>query len=195
MSATTVDSSDSIVVWDPLVRIFHWSLVAFFAFSYITGEESTTLHVISGYTILGLIAFRLVWGIIGTHYARFSQFIYRPSVILDYLKSLRTANPKHYLGHNPAGAAMIFILLSGVTLLAMTGLLMIGLEGEGPFAGASIAWLSSDVLKEIHEVIANGLLFAIAAHVVGVVFSSLKHKENLVRSMITGRKTDHGNQG
>ena len=104
--------SETIKVWDPFVRIFHWSLVLFFTAAYISGEsDAETIHVWAGYIITGLIAARLIWGLIGTTHARFSDFFYRPAEIIAYLKSLMSRHPKHYLGHNPAGAVMAISLM------------------------------------------------------------------------------------
>ena len=102
--------SGTIQVWDIAVRIFHWSLVLAYAIAWLT-EDFEEPHEIAGYVVLGLISFRVVWGFIGTKHARFSDFIYAPASIVQYLKSLLTTHPKHYLGHNPAGGAMIILLL------------------------------------------------------------------------------------
>jgi len=196
--------SQEIKVWDPLVRIFHWSLVLFFAAAYISGEiETETLHAYAGYIIGGLIGFRLIWGFIGGRYARFSNFIYRPSEIIAYLKSLLTRHPKHYIGHNPAGGAMVIIMLIMLSLVTWSGLLAYADEGKGPLAGVSPVTISQayadddhghggregdEFWEEIHEGAANFMLLLIFAHLAGVAVSSLLHGENLPRAMITGRK-------
>lgn len=125
-------------VWDPLVRIFHWSLVLAFAAAYLTGEEWhdwEEVHEFGGYAALGLILFRIVWGFIGSQHARFSDFLYGPKAVVAYLKSLLTTHPKHYLGHNPAGGWMIILLMLGVLATGISGLKLLAIEeGEGPFA-------------------------------------------------------------
>lgn len=93
-------------VWDILLRIFHWLLVASFTVAYLSSETETPWHIYSGYTVLGLIIFRVIWGMIGSRYARFSDFVHPPTTVYRYLKSLREGNPRYYPGHNPAGSWM-----------------------------------------------------------------------------------------
>lgn len=209
--------SNMIKVWDPLVRLFHWSLVLFFIVAYITGEEESWIHIQAGYVVLGLISFRVIWGLIGPKYARFTQFVYRPSEVLAYFKSLFTRSPKHYLGHNPLGGWMVIALLSMLFVVTFSGLKLYAVEeGKGPLAHnvelISSAYADRDedhddkheyrnknhdgegeefweeFWEEIHEASAEFLLFLIFLHIVGVLISSLLHGENLVRSMITGEK-------
>jgi cytochrome b len=164
-------------VWDPFVRIFHWSLVALFAIAFLTGDEIEWLHLWSGYAIAGLVALRTVWGFIGTHYARFADFVKGPRAVATFLKqSARLEAPRH-LGHNPAGGMMIVALIAALVGLSVTGFLM-----------TTDAYWGSKAMEEIHEAIANGTLVLIALHVLGVVVASVEHGENLVTSMITGRK-------
>ena len=127
--------SDSTVrVWDPFIRIFHWSLVAGFAIAYFSGEEEGVLHAYSGYAVGILISLRLLWGFVGSKYARFSQFLYSPGEVIQYLKGLRSRKPDHYLGHNPAGSWMIFALLISLVMTTVSGLQVYGIEGHGPLA-------------------------------------------------------------
>jgi len=175
-------------VWDPLVRIFHWSLVGFFAIAWATAEEIQFLHEWSGYAIVALVGFRLVWGLIGTRYARFSDFIYRPSRVKAYLKDLFRGRARHYVGHNPAGGLMVIVLLIGLAMLTFSGMALVAIDGEGPLAATWVAGLSEHLVKEVHEFFANLLLLLVGVHVAGVLVSSLLHRENLVRAMITGRK-------
>lgn len=126
---------EKIYVWDPLLRIFHWALVASFTFSYFSGEEETIWHIYSGYTILGLLAFRLVWGFIGGKYARFSSFSFSPAAVFSYLGSLFSKKEAgHYLGHNPAGSWMVIFLLLSLIMAVFSGLKTYGAEGHGPLA-------------------------------------------------------------
>jgi len=164
-------------VWDPLVRIFHWSLVGGFAFAYATADEWDKAHETTGYVIAGLIGFRVLWGLIGPKHARFVDFVTRPSRVLQYLKDSREGKAKRYMGHNPAGGAMVLALLSAITLIAMTGYMMTTKSFWG------VEWV-----EDVHEVLVNGTLVLIITHVAGVVFASREHKENLVLAMITGRK-------
>ncbi|EIJ34190.1 cytochrome b/b6 domain-containing protein [Thiothrix nivea] len=139
--------SKQVKVWDPLVRIFHWSLVLAFAAAYLTGEEWGAweeVHEIAGYAAVGLILFRIVWGFVGSRHARFSDFLYAPKAVVEYLKSLLTTHPKHYLGHNPAGGWMVMLLLAGVLATGLSGLKLLAVEeGEGPFATLEVPALIS----------------------------------------------------
>ncbi len=169
-------SSADIRVWDPLVRLFHWSLVAC-VFTALVFEAGTDLHEAVGYGVAGLVAFRLVWGGIGTKYARFGDFVRPPAEVRRYLGSLRSPQARRYLGHNPAGGLMIVLLLGVLAVTAGTGVL---LETD--------AFWGNALLEETHEVVANSLFVLIPIHLAGVVVSGLMHRENLVRAMITGRK-------
>ena len=165
-------------VWDLPTRIFHWSLVASFATAFITSESEKLrdVHVIAGYALAGLITFRLLWGFVGGAHSRFADFLPTPRKVNDYVKSLMSGQPQHYVGHNPAGAVAIFALL-----------------GFGIAAAAS-GWalyedLGGHFMEELHEVTANGMMVIVGIHIAGVIASSWLHRENLVRAMITGWKT------
>ncbi len=182
-------------VWDPLVRVFHWTLVIGFFTAYFTeGEEETlTLHTWAGYTVLGLVLVRLLWGFVGTRHARFSDFVYRPSTVKDYVLSVVKLDPRRYLGHNPAGGLMIVVLLASLVLTTCFGMALYAVDEQaGPLAG----WLGTlgesweDAFKEVHEFFANFTLFLVVVHVAGVIVESLLHGENLVRAMFTGRKRE-----
>lgn len=175
-------------VWDPLVRIFHWLLVFSFAVAWISADEFETLHFWAGYTIAALLAFRIVWGVIGTRRARFTDFIYRLDTVKQYLKDLAALKPKHYLGHNPAGGLMVVVLLLTLTLLTFTGMASIAIDGTGPLAGTWVESISGEWMEDIHEAAANMVLALVLFHVAGVLVSSLVHGENLVRAMINGKK-------
>lgn len=175
--AGEVSSPATVKVWDIAVRLFHWSLVTVFAAAFVSGDEWDRFHETAGYVALGLVGFRLLWGLIGTRHARFTSFVKGPAEVLAYLRDMLTGREKRHLGHNPAGAAMILALLSGVLALGLTGYMMT----LDAFWGAH--WV-----EEVHEAVAYGMLVLVALHVGGVVFASLRHGENLVRAMITGRK-------
>ncbi|KAA6185596.1 cytochrome B [Thiohalocapsa marina] len=178
-------------VWDPLVRVFHWSLAAAFAVAFIVEDHLLGVHVWAGYLMLALIAVRLVWGLVGTRHARFSDFVRGPRQVLAYLRdAVRFQAPRH-LGHNPAGGAMIVLLLVVITATGVSGLALYGAEElAGPLAslmqGLPADW--GHALEEVHESLANLALGLIALHLLGVAVSSLSHRENLVRAMLTGRK-------
>ena len=201
--------------------LFHWALVVFFAIAFISSEESRKLHVIFGYSVLFLVLFRILYGFVGTKYARFSDFLYHPAQIGDYLKGLLIGRPKHYIGHNPAGGFMIVILLLSLLSLTLAGLKAYGVKGHGPLAKHEISFMSKafadsddkhdhnehdsrkqlspknhrternerdEFWEEVHETIAHFTLFLISIHILGVLVSSLVHRENLIKAMITGRK-------
>ena len=164
-------------VWDILVRLFHWSLVASFAIAWLSAEDGRDLHEWAGYAAASLVAFRLVWGIVGTHYARFRQFVRGPRTVVAYLRDLVTGREARYLGHNPAGGAMILALLAVMAALCFTGWLY-----------TTDTYWGEELVEETHEVLANVLLALVGLHVLGVLVAGYRHHENLVRAMITGRK-------
>ncbi|MEJ6521399.1 cytochrome b/b6 domain-containing protein [Shewanella bicestrii] len=180
----------NIKVWDPLIRIFHWSLVGFFTLAYLTeGEDEwMNIHSYAGYSILTLLVFRLLWGVIGTHHARFINFVTRSSIAWAYLKELFTGKAKDYIGHNPAGALMIVALILSIGFTGFSGMALYATDGQGPLATSFFASWPEGALKEVHEFFANFSLFLIVTHVGGVIVSSLLHKENLVKAMLTGKK-------
>ena len=169
--------SGTIRVWDPAVRLFHWSLVAAFITAYLSGGEIRWLHENVGYIAAGLIAFRVIWGFVGTTHARFADFVRKPGSVLDYLQDIRHGHPRRYLGHNPAGGAMVLALMLAVSLIALSGFLMT----TDRFWG--VEWV-----EDVHELIVNATLILVFLHIAGVVLASRQHHENLVLSMLTGRK-------
>ena len=184
-------SQKMVKVWDPLVRIFHWSLVSAFFIAYFTEDDFLTLHVYAGYLIGGLLAFRLIWGFIGSRYARFSNFVKLPEEVWAYIKSILTTHPKRYLGHNPAGGAMVIALLFSLVMVTVSGIVLYGIEeSAGPLAaslsGAGEVW--EDIAEGLHEFFANATLALVFFHVLGVLMASLQHKENLVKAMVDGSK-------
>ncbi|AFL76269.1 cytochrome b/b6 domain-containing protein [Thiocystis violascens] len=191
LGTATPEAQTPVRVWDPLVRIFHWSLAAGFATAFIVEDDLLDVHVWAGYLVLTLIAVRLVWGVIGTRHARFSDFVRGPGQILTYLKDALRFRAPRYLGHNPAGGAMVIALLLSVAATGVTGIALYGAqEFSGPLAGlmSELPAASGEALEEVHEVLANFTLVLIVLHVVGVAFSSLSHGENLIGSMISGFK-------
>jgi len=171
-------------VWDAPVRVFHWLMVLSFAGAYLTAESERwrLAHVTLGYTMAGLVAFRIVWGLIGTRHARFAAFVRGPSAVASYLRSLFGARPEHHAGHNPAGALAIIALL-GLTL-AVTVAGWVTFNDIGGHA-----------LEELHEGAANVMLAVVGIHVAGVLFGSWRHRDNLIGAMITGRKPSRPEDG
>jgi cytochrome b len=192
MSFQNADLS-TVKAWDPLVRVFHWSLVFFFLLAFITGDDWLNLHVPAGYAVTFLIGFRLLWGLVGTRNARFMSFAKSPKVMLAYLKGMVSLKAPHYLGHNPLGAAMVIALLSGIALASMTGMVIIANEGNGPLAGTVFSTLGGDWMEDAHEFFANFTLLMVLTHVSGVAISSFLEGENLVKAMVTGRKKCRSN--
>jgi len=169
-------AGDTVRVWDPLVRIFHWSLVVLFTAAWLTGDEIDWLHEWLGYAIVGLVAIRVAWGFIGTRHARFSDFMCGPSKVVSHLAEMTRLRARRYLGHNPAGGAMVIALLAMLATTTGTGILMTAVYPK-------VHWL-----EEVHEVAANLTLILVGLHVAGVVLASFEHRENLVKAMFTGRK-------
>jgi cytochrome b len=191
MSVTSISPADApavapgrILVWDAPVRVFHWLMVLSFAAAWLTGDSERwrLLHVTLGYTMAGLVAFRLVWGLVGTRHARFASFVRGPAAVARYLKALLRREPEHHVGHNPAGAVAIVALL---VLTAATTALGWAAYGE----------LGGEWVKEVHEGAATVMLIVVLVHVAGVVVSSLMHRENLVKAMLTGRKPGAPGEG
>lgn len=171
-----------ILVWDIPTRLFHWLFAGSFAVAYLVDEEHTLLpfHVFFGLLILVLIAFRLVWGLIGSRYAQFSSFLFSPLTAMRYLMEMAQGKARHFIGHNPAGSWAIYGLLLLGAAASITGLLTL---------------LSGESYKEIHEVLSNAMLVLVIAHIIGVVVGSLLHKEHLAKSMVNGYKQGNAEDG
>lgn len=178
-------------IWDPVVRIGHWTLVFAFITAYIT-EGEAPVHMWAGYLLAAVVLFRLLWGFIGTRHARFSDFLYSPARIFAYLKSLLGRRPEHYRGHNPAGGVMILLLLLSLALTAGSGMALYAVdEHAGPLAGLMTASESAEEFwEELHELFGNLTLVLVIVHVAGALVSSYLHRENLVKAMVTGRKME-----
>ena len=183
--------NNHIKVWDPLVRSFHWILVGAFFIAYLTEDDFLSLHVWSGYIVGIAIVIRILWGLVGTRHARFTDFVTSPKTAMRYVYDTLAMRAKRYIGHNPAGGLMIVVMILGLLVTVVSGIALYGVaEQAGPLAvsmgNGSELW--EDMLEGIHEFFANFTLFLVAVHVAGVVIESLIHKENLVLSMINGFK-------
>lgn len=167
-------------VWDPLVRLAHWTLVSAVCVAWLSMEDiglPHTWHEPAGYVAAAVVLTRTVWGLIGRGHARFTSFVRSPQAVLTYGQQvLRHAEPR-YIGHNPLGGWMVIALLACVAGIACTGWLQ-----------TTDRYWGSELLEVVHRSLAWGLLGLVTLHVSGVVFTSLRHKESLVRAMITGRK-------
>ena len=164
-------------IWDLPVRLGHWLMAGGFALAWLTGdsEEWRLVHVFAGGSVVGVALFRLLWGLVGTRYARFADFVRGPAAALSYLKSLPGAQPQHHAGHNPAGGLAIILLL-GLAL-----------------AGGASGWLTyqeigGELFEEVHEAAVNTMLLVVLVHLAGVAVGSIVHRENLPRAMVTGLK-------
>lgn len=205
----------SIKVWDLFVRIFHWTLVALMIGMYISGEKFKGVHIYLGYFIIMLVLARIAWGFIGTKHARFGDFLYGPTKIFYYLRSLFSGKPIHYVGHNPAGGLMVLVMLIALPVTTFTGLKALAADGQGRPANTNVSFFKlayadkdehqedegekyhSDALQnkgkeefweEMHEIMTSFMLFLIIIHIFGVLVSSWLHRENLILSMISGKK-------
>jgi cytochrome b len=166
-----------VLVWDAPVRVFHWLMVFSFAGAYLTAESERwrLVHVSLGYTLAGLVAFRVVWGLVGTRHARFASFVRGPKAIAAYVRGLLKGQPEHHVGHNPAGALAIIGLLGLATAVTAAG-------------WASDTAFGGEWVKDLHEGAANAMLALVGVHVAGVLLGSWMHRDNLVGAMVTGRK-------
>lgn len=197
-------------VWDIVVRTLHWFLVLAFFTAYASGDDESGLHVWAGYAVLAIVSARVIWGFVGTKHARFSDFIYAPGVTWRYARSLLSARPIHYVGHNPLGGWMIAAMLVTLAGTCWSGLEAEALEGRGLLAasaGVVVAAASADEDRgrrhenderkrnngdefwgEAHEALANLALVLVVAHIAGVLIGSALHRENLIKAMVTGSK-------
>jgi cytochrome b len=167
-------------VWDLPTRVFHWTLVVMFAFAFLTSDDDhwALLHVTAGFSIAGLLIFRLIWGVAGTRHALFSDFLKPPSEVICYLRQMVRGVDHACAGHNPAGGISILLLLLSGLVATLSGILIY----------EDVDW---PMLEEIHEGASNLMLLLVALHILGVGVSSLVHRQNLVASMITGLKSQH----
>ncbi|MBW8640345.1 cytochrome b/b6 domain-containing protein [Hoeflea sp. WL0058] len=199
---------EKITVWDPIVRIGHWILVIAFTIAYLTEGEPEWLHTWAGYSIATVVVIRVLWGFVGPKHARFSDFVTGPSAVFAYLRGLIARKSRRYIGHSPAGGAMTVAILVMLAVTTFSGMANFAAkDGEGPLAGiisqtptnrerhssedrnnGAERKREDDFWEEIHEVSANLTLVLILFHLGGVALASFVHKENLPRSMVTGKK-------
>jgi cytochrome b len=184
--------SESVRVWDLFVRVFHWTLVLSFATAFISGELGVAgIHVLVGYLLCVLWVSRMYWGFKGSEYARFRSFFFSVAETRAYVTGMFKGSPKHYFGHNPAGALMVFTLLGLLALILLSGLLTLAsIDYEGPllFLANRVSDETSYAIKGIHEFLPIIGLVLVVLHILGVAAGNIQHKENLVRAMLTGKK-------
>jgi len=164
-------------VWDPFVRLFHWSLALTFVIAWLSANSWDDPHIWAGYAAGALVLARVAWGVVGTPYARFSQFVRSPRTVLAYLGAIARGGEQRYVGHNPAGGAMVIALILAMAATSISGWVLT----IDAFWG--VAWM-----QKLHDALAHGLLLMVCAHLAGVMVASLRHRENLVAAMINGRK-------
>lgn len=178
-----------VYVWDPFVRLFHWTLVIAFTVAYVlTDEDVLKIHVWSGYVVGALVVARVIWGFVGPEHARFTDFVYAPGASLRYVRDLILFKAKRHLGHSPGGGAMVVTLLVFLAATVITGLVVYGGDQQaGPLAGMFTKEFGES-FEGVHELIANITLTLVLAHISAVILASFVFRENLPRSMFTGYK-------
>lgn len=195
-------TSKTVYVWDPVVRIGHWLLVIGFFTAYFTENDFLTQHVWAGYLVGAVVLFRIFWGFVGPKHARFSDFVVSPRSVFTYARNLFRKGSRRYLGHNPLGGVMILTLLASLAVTVWSGMAVYAYEEHaGPLKGLSSATFgetggrgdeayeaAEEFWESLHEFFANFTLFLVLLHIAGVLFSSIKDRENLVKAMFTGRK-------
>ena len=174
--APTNNEPEEVRVWDPIVRLFHWSVVAGCTVNLIV-EQGNKLHRAVGYVVAAVVVVRVLWGFVGTRYARFASFIPTPATLSAYLRALISRTEPRYIGHNPAGSVMIMALLGSLLAVSVTGWMM-GLD----------RYFGNELLEELHETFAMTIAVLAGIHVVAAIFESIRHRENLIKAMFTGRK-------
>jgi len=204
VSESTANAS-RIRVWDPLVRVGHWLIVVGFFVAYLTEDDLLSAHVWAGYVVGAVVVVRVLWGFVGSRYARFSDFLYGPKEAWRYLGELIRGRGRRFLGHSPAGGVMVILLLLGLAATTWSGLMVYAYDqGAGPLADMVALPArgtraededhdfeeSEDFWEETHEVFANLTLLLIAFHIGGVLLASFVHRENLVAAMLTGDKRE-----
>lgn len=178
------------LIWDLPTRLFHWTLASSFAMAWLTGESDPwrAIHVFAGYLMLGLVGFRVLWGVAGSHFSRFASFWFGPKEAFDYLKQVARGHAPRHVGHNPTGSLAIYVLLALSVLVGLTGILTLGADEQQGLAADWFNFGQARLLKDLHELGATAMLLVVMGHILGVVVESVLHKENLARSMVTGFK-------
>jgi len=174
-----IEPAGKILVWDPLVRVFHWGLAASIGVAWLTSGHPKGLHQWAGYVAGALIVIRLGWGLFGPGHARFLNFVRGPKVTLGYLRDIARGAERRHIGHNPAGGAMVVALIATVAAQVMVG----WLQTTDMFWG--VEWI-----EVLHAALAHQILVLVALHLAGVLIASLRHRENLPLAMITGHKRE-----
>lgn len=182
--ATTGKVRQLILVWDMPVRVFHWLLVSCFTGAWLTAESERLqmIHYAFGYTAVLLVLIRLVWGLIGTRYARFSQFLKSPRAVVGHFGAMLRGHPHHDVGHNPAGGLVMFVLMLLILLIGLTGYL-------------SVKAFSENWASEAHELVSILALAIVVLHILAAILMSVMERQNLAKSMVSGKKLGMPEQG
>lgn len=205
------DTMKQVRVWDVFIRVAHWVVVAAFFVAYFTEDELLPIHVWAGYVVGAIVILRVVWGFVGPEYARFSNFVYSPAKVLAYLGGLFRRSAARYIGHSPAGGAMVILLLISLAATVWSGLAVYAYDQRaGPLAGVLVGGTvpggvsvgeredgeaaggayeaKEEYWEELHEFFANLTLVLVVLHIAGVLLASFVHRENLPWAMVSGYK-------
>jgi len=205
------DTTKQVKVWDVFIRVAHWMVVAGFFVAYFTEDELLPIHVWAGYLVGAIVILRVLWGFVGPGYARFSNFIYSPAIVFGYFGSLLRRSATRYIGHSPAGGAMVILLLICLAVTVWSGLTVYAYDqGAGPLAGVLVSGAvpsgalvgereggeeaespfeaKEEFWEEVHELFANLTLVLVVLHIAGVLLASFVHRENLPWAMVSGYK-------
>lgn len=175
----TETTTNTVKVWHLPVRMFHWSLATAFVVAYLTSGQWDTIHEWTGYTIASLVGLRILFGFFGPEVTQFKQFVHRPAVIIDYLKAMIRGTERRYIGHNPAGGAMIVVLLGSIATTCLFGWMQ-----------TTDRYWGVDWVQNVHAFMGNFVLTLVVFHLLGVILASVRHRENLARAMWTGLKRE-----
>ena len=185
INSPNTSKTKQVKVWDILVRVTHWTVAAGIIANLFFTEDGSELHEYVGYTVLGLVVVRLLWGLVGTRYARFTNFFPTPTRLKHHLSALNVRQvDEQHLGHNPLAALMMLSLWAVIIGLGLTGYLM-----ETDIFSHIQLLGNKDVLEEIHELLANSLYLLVPLHIVAAIAMSYWQRQNLIKAMITGEKT------
>jgi cytochrome b len=164
-------------VWDIVTRVFHWSLVVAFCTAQVTAEEWDPVHEYAGYVVLSLVAFRILWGLVGPRNVRFCEFVKSPRMIMTHVVKVWTGRHTAEAGHNPAGGAMVIVLLAWLALTGLTGWLSV-----------NVSEAFAESLEELHEFLGEFSWLLVLVHITGVILMSFVERQDLARSMFDGKK-------
>ena len=168
---------NSVTVWDPVVRVFHWTVVAGCLANLFVVEDGGMAHEVIGYAVAAVLAVRIVWGFVGTRHARFSDFVPGPRRLGEYLALAAQGREPRQIGHNPAAAVMMLALMALLAAVSITG-----------WMATLDAFWGVEWVEELHEVTADAILWLALIHAGAALYESMRHRENLVWAMVTGRK-------